>query len=195
MVTSAVNSYTKYSWDQNAGTGATVTVTDGTHASITFNKAGTWRITLTAVNPDGQIVTKLQRVNVTEPQYVTVTPTDVITAPVTTTITPTVGAQYTITKSMTTVPVTIDTLIAGTDYDSAKFNWGDGSKATTMAVAVGATQPLSQAHQYARYAKYLNDNGTPADLTDDVYKYKTTIQLFKGTTLVSSKAVIVTIPK
>ncbi|HBA89345.1 MAG TPA: hypothetical protein DCZ75_15565 [Geobacter sp.] len=186
--------YTTYSWDTNAGTGATLTATTGSSSKVTFTKAGTWRITLTATNPaDGKTVTKLQRVNVTEPQYVNLG--TINTAPSTTTITPTVGAPYQITKIMTTVPVTIDTLIAGTDYDSAKFNWGDGSKATTMAVAVGATQPLSQAHQYARYAKYLNDNGTPADLTDDVYKYKTTIQLFKGTTLVSSKAVIVTIPK
>ena len=97
---------------------------------------------------------------------------------------------------MTTVPVTIDTLVPGTEYDSVKYNWGDGSKAVVIS-ATGTTAPqtYSQQHQYARYAKYLNDNGTPAVLTDDVYKYKTTIQLFKGTTLVSSKAVIVTIPK
>jgi len=160
----AVNtaSFTTYTWDTNAG----VAVAPGPVSSVTFNKAGTWRITLSAKNPDGQTVTKLQRVNVVEPSLMTLG---------------TVSSAMELTKRMTTVPVDI----TAPDYDTVKFSWGDGSKSTR----VTALPLADQKHQYLRFAKYAyTQDGVPG------YLYTTTVQLFKGAVYKGGKSFKVFVP-
>ncbi len=176
----------KFQWATNAGDGATIAAATAATTGITFTKAGTYRVALTVTNVDGAAATSYKLVNVTNPVYITVT------APVTTSTTTTVPATstkpaYTYTTVITKVPVNVATLVAGTDYDKVRFFWGDGSTSTTITADALATANAAggQAHQYNRYTKYLK-NGK--------YTYKTTIQLFSGSNLVSSQSVIVEVP-
>ena len=158
----STTSFTAYTWDTNAG----VAAAPGAVSSVTFTKPGLWRITLTATNPDGQIVTKMQRVNVVEPSLMSLGG---------------VSTALVSGKLITTVPVTI----TAPDYDTVKISWGDGSKSTTV-----TTLPLAdQTHQYLRFNKFkYTEGGVPG------YRYTTTVQLFKGTVYKGAKSFKVFVP-
>ncbi|WP_136526256.1 PKD domain-containing protein [Geomonas ferrireducens] len=179
----------KFQWATNAGDtavppavpGAIISAPAAANTGITFTKAGTFRVALTVTNVDGTTATSYKLVNVANPVYIAVTGTT--TAPVTTTIPATATRPaYSYTVQQTQVPVTF-TLTPPT-YDKVRFFWGDGSSSTTLTAADFATANGAGgvAHVYNRYSKYLN-------ATTNKYTYKTTIQLFNGSTLVSSQSV------
>ncbi|WP_136526253.1 cytochrome c3 family protein [Geomonas ferrireducens] len=175
----------RFQWATNAGTAASITDATAASTSISFNKAGTYRVALTVTNVDGATATSYKLVNVTNPVLISVTGT--ATAPVVKTIAATATRPaYTYTVQETKVPVTV---VAGTTYDKVRFFWGDGSSSTTLTAADFATANGAGgvAHVYNRYEKYFK-SGTGK------YTFKTTIQLFNGSTLVSSQSVIVEVP-
>ena len=161
LAVSSPTTYTQYTFDTNAGAAVTA-------GKVTFTKPGLWRITLTAVNPDGQVITKMQRVNVVEPSLMTVG---------------SVSTALVAGKLITTVPVDI----TAPDYDTVKISWGDGSKSTTVANAPGTPLP-DQTHQYLRFAKFQYTQGVPG------YRYTTTVQLFKGGVYKGAKSFKVFVP-
>ncbi|WP_129127909.1 cytochrome c3 family protein [Geomonas oryzae] len=176
----------KFQWATNAGTAAVIADAAAASTTINFSKAGTYRVALTVTNVDGATATSYKLVNVTNPVYISVT------APATTSTTTTVPATatkpaYTYTTVITKVPVT---LAAGTPtFDKVRFFWGDGSASTTITADALTTANAAggQAHQYNRYSKYFKT-------ATGKYTYKTTIQLFSGSTLVSSQSVVVEVP-
>ncbi|TGU70279.1 hypothetical protein E4633_18970 [Geomonas terrae] len=179
----------KFQWATNAGDtavppavpGAILSAPAAANTGITFTKAGTFRVALTVTNVDGTTATSYKLVNVANPVYIAVNSTT--TAPVTTTIPATATRPaYSYTVQQTKVPVTFP--IAPPTYDKVRFFWGDGSSSTTLTATDFATANGAGgvAHVYNRYSKYLNASTSK-------YTYKTTIQLFNGSNLVSSQSV------
>jgi len=174
-----------FKWDTNAGTAAVFTDDTAAAPTVTFSKPGTFRVALTVTNVDGATATSYKLVNVKNPVLVT------FTAPVTTPVVTTVPAtltkpEYSYTTVTTKVPVSV---VAGVVYDKVRFFWGDGSASTTLTAGDFATAMAAggQAHKYNRYTKYFK-------AATSKYTYKTTVQLFNGTSLVTSQSVIVEVP-
>jgi len=179
-----------FKWATNAGTAAVISDDTAAAPSITFDKAGTFRVALTVTNVDGATATSYKLVNVKNPVLVT------FTAPVTTSVDTNVAATatkpaYSYTTVTTKVPASVE---AGVVYDSVRFFWGDGSAPTTLSAVDFATAMAAGGleHKYNRYTKYFNT-------TTSKYTYKTTVQLFntdpiKGKVLVNSQSVIVAVP-
>jgi len=173
-------------WATNAGTAAVISDDTAAAPTVTFSKPGTFRVALTVTNVDGATATSYKLVNVKNPVLVT------FAAPVTTSVVTPVDATltkpaYSYTTVTTTVPVSI---VAGVVYDKVRFFWGDGSASTTLSKGTSTDAEFlalveSQAHKYNRYTKYL---------IAGKYTYKTTVQLFNGTSLVNSQSVIVEVP-
>ncbi|TGU70277.1 PKD domain-containing protein [Geomonas terrae] len=185
-----------FKWQTNAGdvdanttqadANTIITAPTAASTSITFKKVGTYRVALTVTNVDGATATSYKLVNVTNPVYIAVTSTT--TAPVTTTIAATATRPaYSYTVQQTKVPVSFP--VTPPTYDKVRFFWGDGSSSTTLTALDFATANGAGgvAHVYNRYSKYLN-------ASTGKYTYKTTIQLFNGSTLVSSQSVKVEVP-
>ncbi|WP_136516181.1 PKD domain-containing protein [Geomonas edaphica] len=171
-------------WETSAGAAATIAAANAATTDITFSKPGTYKVGLTITSADGTTATSFKLVNVTNPIYINTS------APVNATTVQHVLASgtrpaYDITTVTTSVPTTVSTLVAGTDFDRVRFYWGDSSTST---VFYGTTlnDYTTAAHVYNKYDKYKG--------TDGKYHYKTTIQLFKGSALVSSKSVPVELP-
>lgn len=194
VAVAAPTAFTSYTWTTNAGYNVEIggaASTNGTTKAVTansttvkFTKPGAFRLQVVAVGPDGKSTSTVKTVVVKNPVYVSL-PTTFTSANAPETIVDPLGvrADVTINHLMTKVPVTLTDIPA---YDKVRFFWGDGSSATTLSSAdfLTANGTGGVAHEYKRFSKYL---------TAGVYNYKTTVQFFNGTTLVTSKSTTVSV--
>ena len=151
-----------YKWE--APVGATITDPTAQSPQMTFDKPGIWRIALSVANADGTISKTVQRISVTEPVLINVTEA--------------VDGIVSKAALSATIPVTI---AAGTTYTKARVIWGDGTASTIITDVDGA---FDLTHAYRPYDKYK----TVVD-GKNVYTYTTSIQLFDGTTVKSTRSV------
>ncbi|WP_298035985.1 PKD domain-containing protein [uncultured Desulfuromonas sp.] len=134
----------------------TSTQVEGASATYTFNKLGTFTVTLTAVSPDGTRVRSYAKVTVVNPaSTIVITPAD-LTA-----------------FSSRSVTLTFNTSAFAGDADQLVIYWGDGKKDT---VAIDGTDDITDvAHDYMLFAGFDNDE-------DGTYSYNLSVYAWDSAT-------------
>ena len=164
VVAAAIPAGATYKWEAPAG--AIFSAPTAATTDVTFTKAGLWRITLAVTNVDGKITKTTQRIAVTEPVLIDVAGLD---------------ANGILLNNAASTTVTASATPA---HDKYRFVWGDGTTSTIVASAAGA----APVHVYRLLDKYKTVVGA-----NNVYKFNTSIQLFSGTSVVSTRTVKVQI--